>query len=152
MVIDERALSELGAKQLCEVTQRLLAELRHQRALNKKLTYKCTLLKQLKFATQSEWHSADQRNLLEEELDRDLAVVSHDIEQLRPAQPATDKQQPKRVGVDVAEKLDYVPGVFTMERHTRDKWACAQCQTLTQAPVGAQGYWAVRPGSPRRPT
>ncbi len=31
----------------------------------------------------------------------------------------------QRIGEDVAEKLDYVPGVFTVERHIRGKWACA---------------------------
>jgi transposase len=41
----------------------------------------------------------------------------------------------KRIGEDVAEKLDYVPGVFTVERHIRGKWACAKCETLTQVPV-----------------
>lgn len=166
MVIDEQALSELDAEQLREVNQRLLTELRHQRALNEKLAYECALLKRLKFAAKSERHSADQRNLLEEELDSDLAAVEHEIEQLRPAKPATDKQHPrrtplpanlprheirheptsttcqcgcqlKRIGEDVAEKLDYVPGVFTVERHVRGKWACAKCQTLTQAPVAA---------------
>jgi len=169
MVIDEQALGKVCKTQLREVTQRLLAELRHQRALNEKLTYECALLKRLKFAAQSERHSADQRSLLEEELDSDLAAVHQEIEQLRPAQPATDKQQPKRtplpanlprreirhepqsticstpgcgcqlkrIGEDVAEKLDYVPGVFTVERHIRGKWACAKCQTITQAPVAA---------------
>jgi transposase len=44
----------------------------------------------------------------------------------------------KRIGQDVAEKLDYTPGVFTVERHIRGKWACAKCQTLTQAPIPAQ--------------
>jgi len=43
--------------------------------------------------------------------------------------------QMKRVGEDVAEKLDYVPGVFTVERHIRGKWACAKCETIHQAPV-----------------
>ncbi len=43
----------------------------------------------------------------------------------------------KRVGEDVSEKLDYTPGVFTVERHVRGKWACAQCKTLVQAPVPA---------------
>ena len=170
MVIDEQALGELNAEQLREVTQRLLAELRHQRALNEKLTYECALLKRLKFAAQSERHSADQRSLLEEELDSDLAAVAHEIEQLQPTEAAaTNKQQPKRtplpaklprheirhepqsticstpgcgcqlkrIGEDVAEKLDYVSGVFTVERHIRGKWACAQCQTITQAPVAA---------------
>ena len=44
----------------------------------------------------------------------------------------------KRIGEDVSEKLDYTPGVFTVERHIRGKWACLQCQTLTQAPIPAQ--------------
>ena len=38
----------------------------------------------------------------------------------------------KRIGEDVSEKLDYTPGVFTVERHIRSKWACAKCQSLTQ--------------------
>jgi transposase len=44
----------------------------------------------------------------------------------------------KRIGEDVSEKLDYTPGVFTVERHIRGKWACSQCRTLTQAPVPAE--------------
>ncbi len=44
----------------------------------------------------------------------------------------------KRIGQDVSEKLDYQPGLFTVERHIRGKWACAKCQTLVQAPVPAE--------------
>ena len=44
----------------------------------------------------------------------------------------------KRIGEDISEKLDYTPGLFTVERHIRGKWTCAKCQTLTQAPVPAQ--------------
>jgi len=44
----------------------------------------------------------------------------------------------KRIGEDVSEKLDYTPGVFTVERHIRGKRAWAQCRTLTQAPVPAE--------------
>ncbi|MDN7954080.1 IS66 family transposase, partial [Burkholderia multivorans] len=40
-----------------------------------------------------------------------------------------------RVGEDISEKLDYAPGVFTVERHIRGKWACKACETLVQAPV-----------------
>ena len=43
----------------------------------------------------------------------------------------------KRIGEDVAEKLDYTPGLFTVERHIRGKWVCTQCETLIQAPVPA---------------
>jgi transposase len=46
--------------------------------------------------------------------------------------------QMKRIGEDVSEKLDFVPGVFSVERHIRGKWVCAQCETVTQAPVPAQ--------------
>ena len=46
--------------------------------------------------------------------------------------------QLKRIGEDVSEKLDYTPGVFTVERHVRGKWVCSNCETLTQAPVPAQ--------------
>ena len=46
--------------------------------------------------------------------------------------------QLKRIGEDVSEKLDYTPGVFTVEQHIRGKWACANCETLIQAPVPAQ--------------
>lgn len=42
--------------------------------------------------------------------------------------------QLKRIGQDVSEKLDYTPGVFTVEQHIRGKWACANCETLIQAP------------------
>ena len=38
----------------------------------------------------------------------------------------------------MAEKLDYTPGSFTVERHIRGKWVCQSCETLIQAPVPAQ--------------
>jgi transposase len=49
--------------------------------------------------------------------------------------------QLKRIGEDVAEKLDYQPGTFSVQRHIRGKWVCAgvdnKCETLIQAPVPA---------------
>lgn len=38
----------------------------------------------------------------------------------------------KRIGEDVSEKLDYTPGVFTVEHHVRGKWVCDECETLIQ--------------------
>jgi len=46
--------------------------------------------------------------------------------------------QLKRIGQDVSEKLDYTPGVFTVEEHIRGKWVCQDCETMIQAPVPAQ--------------
>ena len=130
-----------------------------------KLIHENAVLKRLKFAAQSERFSAEQRSLLEETLDADLQAVAEEIEQHAPAGAAKPprhqpKRQPlpanlprrevrhepqsttcacgcqmKRIGQDVAEKLDYVPGVFTVERHIRGKWACAKCERLVQAPV-----------------
>ena len=53
----------------------------------------------------------------------------------------------KRIGEDVSEKLDYTPGVFTVERHIRGKWICDNCETLIQTPVpvpGADNYEPLR--------
>jgi transposase len=167
MVLEQQSLESLSAEQLREMAARLFTELRHSKALNEKLTYENALLKRMKFAAQSERFSPEQRNLLEDEIDADLAAVAVEIERLnKPVSPPRDrtqaKRQPlpanlprneirhepdstscrcgcqmKRIGEDVAEKLDYVPGVFSVQRHIRGKWACSQCETIAQAPVDA---------------
>ena len=43
----------------------------------------------------------------------------------------------KRIGEDVTEKLDYIPGKAQVERHIRGKWVCKKCETLTQVPMPA---------------
>ena len=53
--------------------------------------------------------------------------------------------QLKRIGEDVSEKLDYVPGTFTVERHIRGKWACARCETIQQAPVSIYSRCKAQP-------
>lgn len=168
MVVEQQSLENLGESQLREVAARLIAQLRHQSALVEKLTYENALLKRMKFAAQSEKFSVEQRSLLEDEIEADLAAVSAEIDSLDTPKtpPAEGKQKPKRqplptnlprreirhepgsttcgcgcqlkrIGEDVAEKLDYVPGAFSVERHVRGKWACAQCETIVQAPVDA---------------
>jgi transposase len=133
------------------------------------------VLKRLKFAATSERFAStlapEQKSLLEETLDADLAELQREIERQRgagddQAKDKTEKKTPKRtplpphlprrdvvheptdttcgcgqpmqrIGQDVAEKLDYQPGVFTVQRHVRGKWACRCCQKLVQAPVPA---------------
>lgn len=130
------------------------------------LTHELAQYKRLRFGKSSEKLDAAQASLLEEALDTDLAAIDEELRKLRPPVPAAERLQPrrmplpedlprvevrhepdstlcacgcvlKRIGEDIAEKLDYVPGVFTVERHVRGKWACAKCQTLVQAPVPA---------------
>jgi len=152
---------------LVQAMQRRDTELAFKQTVIDKLTHENALLKRLKFAAQSERYSAEQRSLLDETLDADLQAVSEEIAQnTSPALAPLGRQQPKRqplpaslprreirhepesttcgcgcrmlrIGEDVAEKLDYEPGVFTVERHIRGKWACARCETLVQAPVDA---------------
>ena len=140
-----------------------------KQALIDKLTHEMAVLKRLKFAATSERFAStlapEQKSLLEETLDADLAELEQEIDRERgQAKDKTEKKTPKRaplpphlprrdvthepadtscgcgqpmqrIGQDVAEKLDYQPGVFTVERHVRGKWACRCCQKLVQAPV-----------------
>ena len=126
------------------------------------------MLKRWKFAARSEQLHGAQRSLLDETIDADLEAIAAELATLRaPARTPAAKDKPKRsplpahlprievrhepeqtvcscgcamkrIGEDVSEKLDYMPGVFQVERHIRGKWACAKCQTLIQAPVPAQ--------------
>ena len=42
-----------------------------------------------------------------------------------------------RLGEDVTEILDYIPGRFRVIRHVRPKYACRCCDAITQAPAPA---------------
>ena len=158
-------LDTLDAQQLRERLRTTRAEVAFKQALIDKLTHENAVLKRLKFAAQSEKFSAEQRSLLDETFDADLAALAAELEAVQPAiKPSADKQQPRRerlpehlprreirhephdttcgcgqpmqrIGEDVAEKLDYQPGVFTVERHVRGKWVCSCCEKLVQAPV-----------------
>lgn len=163
-VIDLSDLETLDAEQLRHAVRQLAQQVQFKQTLIDKLTHENALLKRLKFAAQSERYSPEQRSLLEDEIEADLAAVALEIEQLGPQQTSGQRRQPKRqllpanlprreirhepgsttcrcgcrmkrIGEDVAEKLDYEPGVFSVERHIRGKWACSQCETLVQAPV-----------------
>src|SRR6201997_231816 len=41
----------------------------------------------------------------------------------------------RKIGEDVTEALDYVPGRFKVVRHVREKLACRACDTVVQAPA-----------------
>ena len=42
-----------------------------------------------------------------------------------------------RVGEDVSEKLDFVPGTLRVQRHVRGRWACRVCERWEQEPMPA---------------
>jgi transposase len=131
------------------------------------LAHEMAQLKRWKYAARSEQLHGEQRSLLEETIESDLEAIEQELAQLKPAAPrAAPKEQPrrarppehlprieirhepehtrcgcgnelKRIGEDISERLDYTPGVFSVERHVRGKWACACCERLIQAPVPA---------------
>jgi transposase len=43
----------------------------------------------------------------------------------------------RRLGEDVTELLEYVPGSFRVIRHVRPKLSCRSCETITQAPAAS---------------
>ena len=131
------------------------------------LTHEMATLKRWTFGKRSEQVEGLQRSLLEESIDEDLEAIAVELEQLKaspavrpkgiPKRAALPKDLPrieirhepdstvcgcgcelKRIGEDVSEKLDYLPGVLQVERHVRGKWACERCETLIQAPVPPQ--------------
>jgi transposase len=162
--LDAQQLREVVRSLMGEIQQRD-REIAFKQATIDKITHEMAVLKRLKFAAKSEHFSAEQKSLLEEAIDADLEALQRELEQLAPGTPEQrEKQAPKReklpanlprreirhephsttcscgcalkrIGEDVAEKLDYQPGVFSVERHIRGKWVCAQCETLVQAPV-----------------
>jgi len=159
------ALAEAAAKS--ELIAQQVREAAFKQATIDKLTREMAVLKRLKFAAKSEAFTPEQKSLIEETLDTDLAALAAEIEAQQPVKLERQNNQVpkraplpadlprrevthepedttcgcgqamKRIGQDVAEKLDYQPGVFTVERHVRGKWACNCCQTLVQAPVPA---------------
>ena len=162
MIADD--LDTLDAQQLRDALRATRTEAAFEQAVIDKLMHENAVLKRLKFAAQSERFSADQKSLLDETLHSDLAAVAAEIEALQPGRAASERQQPRReklpahlprrdvchkptnttcgcgqvmqrIGEDVAEKLDYQPGVFTVERHIRGKWVCKCCGQIVRAPV-----------------
>jgi len=162
--MDADSLRSLAAKLIVEVADIRRDNTLKQLKIDQ-LTHEMAILRRWKFAAQSEKLNPAQRRLFEETIEADLEAIGLELEALKNVERSTPaKQTPrrtplpahlprtevrhepettvcacgcalKRIGEDISEKLDYVPGVFSVERHIRGKWACAQCETLIQAPV-----------------
>ena len=172
--LSEQQLRDLAGNLLAEVQQkdqtieRIERQNKQYKLQNEQYKHELAILRRHQFARKSEILNAQQRSLLDDLVEEDLAGIEEAIgKQSAPSSEAKPKQQPKRkplpaalprtvithepedtlcscgcqmkrIGEDISEKLDYVPGTFTVERHVRGKWVCEDCETLTQAPVPAQ--------------
>ncbi len=156
------------AAQLLSKVDTMGRKIHRDETIIEQLTHEIAILKRHKYAKRSEQISPAQGSLLDDLLNTDLEAIEAELNALRPAPTSDQtRQKPKRaplppqfprtvihhepqstecvcgcqlqrIGEDVSEKLDYTPGVFTVEQHVRGKWACHQCETLIQAPVPAQ--------------
>jgi transposase len=164
--MDEQALRTLAIQMAAEIAAlRRDVAVKQQRI--DLITHELAYLRRLKFAASRETLNPDQRRLFEEIIEADLEAASLELKALCTAESkSAPKEKPrrtplpahltrveirhelteavcscgctlKRIGEDVAEKLDYNPGTFRVERHIRGKYVCRQCQTLVQAPVPA---------------
>jgi transposase len=154
------------AAQLLSQVDTMGKKIHRDQTVIEKLTHEIAQLKRLKFAKRSEQLNPQQASLLDDLIDTDIAAIEAELQALQTA-PAPAEQKPKRtalppefprtlihhepddthcpcgcalkrIGEDVSEKLDYTPGVFSVERHIRGKWVCDDCETLIQAPVPPQ--------------
>jgi transposase len=141
-------------------------ELKHKQLKIDQLTHEMATLRRYRFGRHSEQLDIVQRSLLDETIDADIEAIALEIEALKLPSVPTLKEKPRRValpasfprreirhepeethcrcgcsleriGEDVSEKLDYTPGVFTVEKHIRGKWVCRQCERMVQKPVPA---------------
>ncbi len=142
------------AAQLIQRIETMDKQITHHKSVNEKPAHEIAPLKRFKFAKRSEQLSPDQASLLDDLIDTDIAAIEAELEALQPApvegkvrQHAKRAPLPpqfprtlihhepdnshcrcgcalKRIGEDASEKLDYTPGVFTVERHIHGKWAC----------------------------
>ena len=73
-------------------------------------------------------------------------IPRHEIE-LMPAERCTRCGGAlKRIGEDVTEELEYVPGRFIVNRIVRRKLSCTVCETIHQAPPPSRPIERGRPG------
>jgi len=156
------------AAQLLSQVDTMGKKINRDQTVIEKLTHEIAQLKRLKFTKRSEQMNPEQASLLDDLIDTDISAIEAELQALQTLPAATEKKQKpkrtalpaefprtlihhepdnthcqcgcalKRIGEDVSEKLDYTPGVFTVERHIRGKWVCADCETLIQAPVPVQ--------------
>lgn len=127
------------------------------------LTHELAYYRRVRFGKASEALAGEQRLLLEETVDMDLAAIEEELESQSPAQRKRKRagRQPLppellriehrhepdscqcgqcgaalvKIGEDVSEQLDVEPARFFVHRHIRPQYACRPCETVTAAPI-----------------
>jgi len=148
------------------------AEIRVRDLLIEKLKHQLAGMRQHRFGASSEAVDQLELTLEEEEIS---ASARDDANALKADQPAAPKDKPKRkplpehlprneevlspgdacrhcggklkkLGEDVTEELEYVPGRFVVNRIVRPRMACSCCEKIVQAPLPSRPIERGRPG------
>lgn len=67
-------------------------------------------------------------------------------EVLSPGEECTCGGKLRKIGEDVTEELEYIPGRFVVSRIVRPRMACSGCDTICQAPLPSRPIERGRPG------
>ncbi|WP_415834825.1 IS66 family transposase zinc-finger binding domain-containing protein, partial [Kerstersia similis] len=167
-MMGELTQRDIALQETQQQVERLSQDNLYKETRIRQLTHEIAILRRYRYGKKSERLPGEQGSLLDDAVDADLAAIEQELVQLggtlpedkplaQPKRQALPPELPRteihhephgttcpcgcqlqRIGEDVTEKLDYVPGTFTVERHIRGKWVCRQCETLVQAPVPAQ--------------
>ena len=170
MIDVARALPE-DPDELRAFTQLLLAEVKSQAMLIEKLRHQLSGHRTHRFGSKSE--SIEQLQLALESSEIATAAMTARL-RLPEEEPPKDKPKRRpipdhiprqhielttgddacadcggklrRLGEDVTEELEYVPGRFIVNRITRPRFACSGCDSFTQAQLPSRPIERGRPG------
>ena len=157
-------------EELRQFTALLLAEVKSQAVLIEKLRHQLAGHRAARFGASSE--SIEQLQLALET--SEIAVAQMTAKQRLPDEESKDKPKRRpipdhiprmevelttgdddcaqcggklrRLGEDVTEELEYVPGRFIVNRIVRPRMVCSGCEAFTQAPIPSRPIERGRPG------
>jgi len=155
---------------LRRITALLLAEVKSQALLIAKLRHQLAGHRNHRFGTSSE--TIEQRQLALEASEIAIAKMTAKLQPADEEPKDTPKRRPipdhiprmefelttgdadcaqcggalRRLGEDVTEELEYVPGRFSAPRIVRPRFTCTGCEAFTQAPLPSRPIERGRPG------
>jgi transposase len=169
-MLDEPGALPEDPEELRAFTARLLAELKAQAVLIEKLRHQLAGHRAHRFGSSSE--TADQLQLALETSEIAAAAMTATLRLPDIESKGKPKRRPipdhiprteveitpaedhcagcggalRRIGEDVTEELEYVPGRFIVNRIVRPRFACSGCESFTQAPLPSRPIERGRSG------
>ena len=157
--------------ELRQLTELLASEVKAQALMIEKLQHQLHGANRHRFGSKSE--GMEQLQLFAE--NEEIAKAAIEAEQTPPIMPAEPKAKPKRkplpdhldrieqvlsvgegcsdcrgdlskLGEEITEELEYIPGRFVVNKIIRPRMACRRCEAISQAPMPSRPIERGRPG------